>query len=98
MKARLLLPRTVVLTAMLGAEVDKWMIYLLARYLKTECCHARFVEEGRLFGLTETVKSRRTAKTAAPDFLAEDWLTSFQKMENLSIRMSGRRLNTGTEE
>jgi hypothetical protein len=45
MKARLLLPRTVVLTAMLGAEVDKWMIYLLARYLKTECCHARFAKE-----------------------------------------------------
>lgn len=74
------------------------MIYWLARYLKTECCHARFVVKGRLFGLTEKAKCLRTAKAADPDFLVVDWPTSFQKMENLSIRMNVRRLNTGTEE
>jgi len=73
------------------------MIYLLARYLKMECSHARFAEEDQRFGLTEKAKCLRTAKTAAPDFLAEDWLTSFQKMENLSIQTNVRLLNIGTE-
>jgi hypothetical protein len=70
----------------------------LARYLKTECFHARFAVESRLFGLTGKAKCLRTAKTAVPDFLAVDWPTSFQKMENLSIQTSDRLLNTGTEE